>query len=187
MRPVDHRFTLSTPALPSAPSKKIVLQRQLPNLCVQRLHVHRRLGPPGPAVEHVRHPFEKLRCPLRDLVRMHVEVLRQVRERQIPLHGGQRHLRLEGRCVAPPGSSGHGPLLSGRHPRRRQADTPLIPLSRFPEPALSGGRAWHVQFAGCLRRPSPASPCPRANRRNRNSRTRKFTDLIFEWKRVASR
>jgi len=47
---VDHRFALSNPASVSAPSKK-VLQRQLADLGVQRLHIdrrRRRLAAPGP-------------------------------------------------------------------------------------------------------------------------------------------
>ena len=36
---VDHRFALSRPALPSAAGQKIVLQRQLADLRVQRLQV----------------------------------------------------------------------------------------------------------------------------------------------------
>jgi hypothetical protein len=39
--------------------------------------------------------------------------------------------------VIPARASGHLLLLSGRHPGRRQAETPLIPLCKFPEPALS--------------------------------------------------
>jgi hypothetical protein len=38
--------------------------------------------------------------------------------------------------VIPARSSAHLLLLSCGHPGRRQAETPLIPLSRFPEPAL---------------------------------------------------
>jgi hypothetical protein len=38
--------------------------------------------------------------------------------------------------VIPARASGHLLLLSGRHPGRRQAETPLIPLCKFPEPAL---------------------------------------------------
>ena len=41
---VDHRFALSNPALVSAPSKKIILQRQLSDLGVQRFHVDGRLN-----------------------------------------------------------------------------------------------------------------------------------------------
>jgi hypothetical protein len=40
----DHRFALSHPALASAPSTKIALQRQLSDLGVQRLYIDRWRG-----------------------------------------------------------------------------------------------------------------------------------------------
>jgi hypothetical protein len=87
VRAVDHRFALSRPALPSAPDK-IVGQRQLADLRVPRLHVHRRgcfrlrLPPeyPGSAVQELRRPG-------RDLVRVYVELLRQLGERPLAPHG----------------------------------------------------------------------------------------------------
>ncbi|MGY4412298.1 hypothetical protein ACVWW4_004034 [Bradyrhizobium sp. LB7.1] len=42
---------LSNPALVSAPSEKIVLQRQLADLVVQRLHVDGGFGDPTPAAQ----------------------------------------------------------------------------------------------------------------------------------------
>ena len=83
----------------------------------------------------------------RDLVRVHVEMLRQLRQRQFPFNCRQRHLRLECRCVIPARSSGRLLLLSCGHPGRRQAETPLIPLSRFPEPALLMALAGHSNMA----------------------------------------
>ena len=96
VRAVDHRFALSRPALLSAPDK-IVGQRQLAALRVPRLHVHRRgcfrlrLPPeyPGSAVQELRRPG-------RDLVRVYVELLRQLGERPLAPHGSQGHLGLEG-------------------------------------------------------------------------------------------
>jgi hypothetical protein len=52
-------------------------------------------------------PVEKLRFPLRDLVGMNVELLRQLGQRLFALDGSQSHLRLESRCVVPARSSGH--------------------------------------------------------------------------------
>jgi hypothetical protein len=37
-----------------------------------------------------------------------VELLGKLGQRSIAFDGGKRHLRLEGRCVIPPGSSAHG-------------------------------------------------------------------------------
>jgi hypothetical protein len=60
------------------------------------------------AAEHIGSPaFELwlLRC---DLIGVNVELLGKLSQRSIALDGGKRHLRLEGRCVVPPGSSAHG-------------------------------------------------------------------------------
>src|ERR1700691_1834585 len=60
----------------------------------------RRLGP-----ENSGRPFEQLRLPSRDLVRMHIENLRQFRKRLLTFQGNQSHLRLESRCMVPARSS----------------------------------------------------------------------------------
>jgi hypothetical protein len=79
---VNHRFALSNPALLSAPSKKSF--SNVSDLGMQRLHVHRRLrGFATAGTENVRRPVLKLRFPDRDLVRMHVELLRKLRKRSI--------------------------------------------------------------------------------------------------------
>ena len=89
--------------------QKIVLQRQLSDLGMQRLHIDgRRVGSdPRRRPEHPGGPFLKLRLPLRDLVGMNVEVLRQLSNRALAPDGGQRHFRLECRCVVPACSSAH--------------------------------------------------------------------------------
>jgi hypothetical protein len=76
--------------------QKIVRQRQLADLGVQHLHVDHRFGRAGLRAEHVRRTFQELRSPLRDQVRMNVELLRQLRQRLLPFHGSQCHPRLRG-------------------------------------------------------------------------------------------
>ena len=111
VRTVNHRFALSNPALPSAPSKKIVLQRQLSNLGMQRLHVDGRLRRPvtaaGAGAENIGSTALKLRLLRCDLVGVKVELLGKLGQRSITLDGGKRHLRLESRCVVPARSSAH--------------------------------------------------------------------------------
>src|SRR3546814_3471640 len=55
---------------------------------------------------------EKLRPPSRDLVRMNVELLRQLRQRLLATDRRQGHLRLERPTVVPSGTSRHLVLLS---------------------------------------------------------------------------
>jgi hypothetical protein len=89
----DHRPALSKPALPSATSKKIVLHRQLSDLGMERLHIDRRRIRSGArhSAEHPGSPFLKLRLPLRHLVGVNVEVLRQLSQRVLaPLSARSR-------------------------------------------------------------------------------------------------
>src|SRR4051812_42331950 len=104
---------------------------------MQRLHVEGircvrlRLGP-----EHPRSPFQELRLPTRDLIRMHVELLRKLGQRLLALDGSQGHLRLESRAVVPACSSRHRlscPATSLAAVRQKLHSSPL---SRFPEPTL---------------------------------------------------
>ena len=88
------------------------------------------------AVEHARCPIEELIAPLRDLVRMHVELLRQLDDRLLAPHGCKGHLRLEGRRMVPPRSFRHGLSCRGHHAAFRQK-LHLSDLSKFPEPALT--------------------------------------------------
>ena len=97
----------------------------------------RKPASPLPSAPHTRGGAEdgnsavkQLRFPLRDLVRVNIELLRQFAQRLVPLDGGQSHLRLECRCMIPARSSRH--LL-----RHCQAETPLITLFRFAEPAAT--------------------------------------------------
>jgi hypothetical protein len=59
------------------------------------------------ASENPGRSFEALAAPLRDLVRMHVELLRQFRHRLLALDCGQSYLRLESRRVVPGNSFRH--------------------------------------------------------------------------------
>ena len=52
-------------------------------------------------------PFEKLRSPGRDLVRMDIELFGQFGQRLLALDSGQSHLHLEGRAVVPAWSLRH--------------------------------------------------------------------------------
>lgn len=83
--------------------------RQLPDLGVQRFHVHGRLAHSvaSARTEHIGSLAFKLSLPRRDLIGVDVELLGRLSQRSIALHGGQRHLRLEGRCVVPARSSAH--------------------------------------------------------------------------------
>jgi hypothetical protein len=73
------------------------------------LHIDRWYVDPGACrrPEHPGSPFLKLRLPLRDLVGVNVEVLRQLSHRVLAPDGSQRHLRLECRCVVPARASDH--------------------------------------------------------------------------------
>src|SRR4051794_32886410 len=68
---------------------------------------------------------------------MHVELLGQLGQRLLALHGGEGHLRLEGRGVVPARSSRHRLSLPAAIPAAVRQKLHSAPLSRFPEPALS--------------------------------------------------
>ena len=77
-------------------------------------------------------PLEKLGAPLRDLVRVNVKLLGQLRKRPLSLDGCKRHLYLKGRAVIPARSSGHGlSSLLGIMPIWRESST-YRPCSDFP-------------------------------------------------------
>ena len=69
--------------------QKIVLQRQLPDLRMQGLHVdHRFRRGLRSFAEHPRRALKQLIAPLLDLVRMNVEILRQLDQRLLALDRG---------------------------------------------------------------------------------------------------
>ena len=108
VRAVDHRFALSRPALLSAPSKKSFSSVSSPILACSVFKSTGGAAASGLAApEYPGRAFEKLRLPLRDLVGVDIELLRQLGQRLLALDRGQGHLRLEGRCVVPAGSFRH--------------------------------------------------------------------------------
>src|SRR5262249_1010726 len=74
-------------------------QRQLTDLGVQRLDVHRRSGslPARCTLEHFGCKLDKLVLPIRDLIRVNVELLRWLSECTTPLDGCECHFSLEDR------------------------------------------------------------------------------------------
>jgi hypothetical protein len=104
---VDHRLAFSNPALLSAPSKKSFSKVSSPILACRAFTstggVADLLLLPEPNTSAA----AQLRLPSRDLVRVNVELIRQLRNRPITLYRCQRHLRLKGRRVVPSWSFGH--------------------------------------------------------------------------------
>jgi len=68
---------------------------------------------------------------------MHVELLGQLGQRPLALHGGEGHLRLEGRGVVPARSSRHRLSLPAVILAAVRQKLHSARLSRFPEPALA--------------------------------------------------
>jgi hypothetical protein len=88
--------------------QKIVLQRQLSDLRMKGLQINRRWhGLDSAMSENTGRAFEKLTLPLRDLIGVDIELLRQLGQRPLALDRGQGHFRLEGRCVVPTGALRH--------------------------------------------------------------------------------
>jgi hypothetical protein len=73
-------------------------------------------------------PFEQLRLPLGDLVGMDIELLRQFGQCLLALDRGQSHFGVVVCSLS---------LLLRSHSGRAQAETPLMPLSKFVGPPLS--------------------------------------------------
>jgi hypothetical protein len=140
VRAIDHRFALRRPALPSAPDKKSFSSASSPSFaCKVFTSIAGAAAsdfasdPNTPAA-----PLKKLAAPLRDLVGVDVELLRQI---------DQRLLALGSRAVVPANASRHIRSCS-RQSCRVQAENPPTPgvhisrASRFipgilPEP-ISG-------------------------------------------------
>src|SRR6202035_4513549 len=76
---------------------------------MERLQIHRQCGGTslGFSPEYPGRPFEKLRLPLRDLIGVNVELLRQLGQRLLALQSSQCHFRLECRAVVPARSFRH--------------------------------------------------------------------------------
>jgi hypothetical protein len=140
---VDHRFALRSPAFPSAPDKNSLRGPSVhsPASAPRSSRAASSRRPPeqalrpSPSRRTRPQPIEKLTAPLRDLVRVHVKLLRQLDDRLLAPHGCKGHLRLEGRRVVTPRSFRHGLSCCGNHAAFRQK-LHLSALSSFPEPAL---------------------------------------------------
>jgi hypothetical protein len=75
---------------------------------------------------------------------MDVELLRQFRQRPVTFDSGQSHLRLKSCRMIAARSLRHLKLLiRGKNPRRRQAENPLMLLSKFARPALFSNMEKH--------------------------------------------
>ena len=73
---------------------------------------------------------QQLILPLLDLVGVHIELLRQFRQRLFAPERRQRYFRFESRAVVPAGSLCHG-LSSARQTCRQWAEKPLNPGVQF--------------------------------------------------------
>jgi hypothetical protein len=131
---VDHRFALSNPALVSAPSKKSFSSA---DLGVQRLHIDRgRGGRHAPRAENPGSAALQLGLPGRDLIGVDIKVLGQLGYRPVALDGGKRTFALKAGVWFRRGRLFMVSPVHGDN-RRCQAETPLIVLFKFAEPALA--------------------------------------------------
>ena len=133
---VHHRFALSRPALLSAPDKESSVSVSSPILASSVFTSTGGDAALGFRTEHPGGSVQELSLPGRDLVRVHVELLRQLGQRLLALHRSQRHLRLEGRRVVPARSSRHRLSLPAAILAAVTQKLHSSPLSRFPAPAL---------------------------------------------------
>ena len=67
----------------------------------------RRPGLDSAMPENAGRAFDKLTPPVRDLIGVDIELLRQLGQRLLALDRGQCHFCLEGRCVVPTGALRH--------------------------------------------------------------------------------
>ncbi len=135
--PVDHFLAPGNrSALPSAPDKNHS-PAPADDLRMRRLHIDRRRRSTGllAAVEHVGGALQQLLGPSRNLVRVIVELLGQLRHRLPTAYHGKRHLCLKIRAVVPAWPSADRCSRS-RPSRRSQAKTSLSPVCGLPEPPL---------------------------------------------------
>src|SRR4051794_31401331 len=87
--------------------------------------------------EHPGRPLQELSLPGRDLVGMNIELLRQLSQRLLALHGSQGHLRFESRRVVPAWLSAHRLSCSAAILADVRQELHLSNLFKNPEPALS--------------------------------------------------
>src|SRR5664279_5996374 len=130
LAPAGLFLPLNTPAF--AGRTKIILKRQLADLGMQYGDIY--LGSSRIILALAADTcgaFLKTVLPLRDLVRMHIKLLRKLSQSLVALESGQSHLRFKCCCVVPARSSAH--LLSSfRHFRRlgnRASTSPAVRIS----------------------------------------------------------
>src|SRR4051812_21651066 len=87
--------------------------------------------------EHPGSPLQELSLPSRNLVGMNIELLRQLSQRLLTLHGGQSHLRFESRRVVPAWSSAHRFSCSAAILAAVRQKLHLSTLFKNPESALA--------------------------------------------------
>jgi hypothetical protein len=116
---------------------KIILQRQLADLGVERLHINRLLSRSRLRFpEDARRAFQKLIFPLRDLVGLHVKLLGKLGSVFSPLMAAKATLALKvpyGSCADVCSSALLIPAILGCG----RTEPPLNHMSQFAEPALS--------------------------------------------------
>lgn len=118
--------------------QKIILQRQLANLRVQRSDIDLRLFRRfGLVVEDIRHAVEDLILPLLDLVRINIELRRMFAHRLVTLQSRQRDFVLESRAVVPSWSSCHLRSVVPATLPDKERKIHLSQLFRFVGPILS--------------------------------------------------
>ena len=111
----------------------------------------------------------QLPLPVRDLVRVKVILLGQLRQRLVAFQRRQRHLRLECRCVVPPRPSRHAfaPVMAAAAAAREGK------ASTYPAVQISGATSLRRAAAG-LRRLAQA---PRPTEQQRSSSAEKHGSL----------
>jgi hypothetical protein len=111
--------------------QKIILQRELANLGVQRLEIDWRLPLRRRLAEDRGGALQELVLPVGDLVGVDVELLGKLRQRLVVANCGQRDLRLERRGMVTSRPSAHS-LLRFLGPAARSQEQ-IVHLSRCPD------------------------------------------------------
>lgn len=99
--PLDHRAFLLGPHRFSPSDKKIILDRQPPDLGVQLFHLGLGRAALLAAREHIGHAFDGLSLPCTDLVRMQLMLCRDLLHGLVTTQHFQRHLGLKLVCKVP--------------------------------------------------------------------------------------
>lgn len=119
--------------------QRTTLQRELADLLEQRCDLGLRLLVPGRVVEHVRNALVMLILPQLDLVRVQVELCRQLAHRPVTVQGCLRDLRLEDRALAPFRPSCHLRTFVPARLPGQEREIVLAGMFRFPQPPQTDG------------------------------------------------